>query len=349
MKMKAYTLGASLALLLAACATTPQPAATGDDNIQLETNVFAIKGQDTLRLDTYIDYTQPAPAEGRPVIIYIHGGGFTMGSRINAAQEIFCRHMAKEGFVAVSVDYRLAGMLNNADDGTVINPYGVQSVRESVTIACEDVVDATCFVLQQPAWQVNPAQVSLAGGSAGAITTLTLVYDRCNGADYTQSLPEGFAYAGAISQAGAVGTLEPELVWKSTPCPMMFFHGTIDELVPRGKADIAGTNFMGTEYIAAQLKEMGIPHWVWLEPGADHVLAMKPCTQYLEEQARFLKDFVSGKQQATVYTEWTQPEPDGMQSIEEMVQSVPMYVLGYEKYLKDIDWNNLGIPEDVVY
>lgn len=339
----------SVALLLAACGQVPQPADVDDDNVQLETFVFAIKGQDTLSLDAYIDYTQPAPAEGRAVVIYIHGGGFTMGSRINAAQEVFCRHMAREGLLALSVDYRLAGMLNNEADGTVLNPYGVQTVRQSVTIACEDVVDATNFALQHTAWQVNPAQVSLAGGSAGAITALTLVYDQCNGEEYTQTLPEGFAYAGAISQAGAVGTLEPELVWKRNPCPIMFFHGTIDELVPREKADIAGTNFMGTEYIAAQMKQMGVPHWVWIEPGADHVLAMKPCTEYLEEQARFLKDFASGKRQATVRTEWTQPEPDGMQGIEAMIKSVPLYILGYEKRLKDIDWAHIDMPESVVY
>ena len=351
MKLMTKSLVACMMIAMAACGTTPQGAATSnEDSVKLETNIFAIKGNDTLRIDTYIDYSKEVPAEGRPVIIYIHGGGFTMGSRVNAAQEIFCRHMAEEGFLAASVDYRLAGCLESPTDGSIINPYNVSSVRETVTIACEDVAEATNYILGKAEWKANPKQVSVGGGSAGAVTALTIVYDVCNGSqEYTKKLPEGFAYAGVISQAGAVATLEDELVWKTKPCPMMFFHGSEDPLVPLGKADVSGTNCMGTLYIEKQLEEAGVPHWTWIEKGADHVMAMKPLTSYLEEQARFLKDFASGAAKTAVRTEWADEEPAGMSSVDQMLKFVPMYILGFGKYLDEIDWNNLDKPENIVF
>ena len=315
--------------------------------IQRNTDIFAIKGTDTLRMDTYIDTQAEVKPEGRPVLIYIHGGGFTTGSRVNAAQESFCRYMAAQGFLTAAVEYRLAGM--PSADPSAPNPYGVQSVRETVTIACEDVVEAINYILDKSEWKANPKLVSVSGGSAGAITALTVVYDVCNGADYTKALPEGFSFVGAISHAGAVSTLEDELTWKTKPCPIFFFHGTQDELVPLDKQDVAGTNFMGTTYLTTQFEKMDVPHWTWIEVGADHVMAMKPLTAYLEEQARFLKEFVIGEKHASVKTEWSDETPDGMQSVEQMIKVVPLYILGFGKYLEEIDWLNMPKPDAIVY
>lgn len=319
-----------------------------ENTIQRETNIFAIKGKDTLLIDTYIDSKAKVESEGRPVIIYIHGGGFVTGSRINAAQEIFCRHMAEQGFLAASVDYRLAG-IQYQDPEHVINPYNVNSVLESVTMACDDVVDATNFILNKKEWKANAAKVSVGGGSAGAVASLTLVYDVCNNADYTKKLPKDFAYAGVISQAGAVGTLAEETTWAKKPCPIMFFHGSIDELVPLEKSKIAETNFMGTEYLTRQLKDMDVPHWTWIEKGADHVMAMKPLTSYLEEQTYFLKEFVVKGNKSSVRTDWADKEPAAMQSVDMMLKYVPMYILGFGKYLEDMDFNNIERPKNIVF
>ena len=342
MKIYKHLLVSCVAFLAAAFAAAGQ-------EVTLETNIFSIKGKDTLRIDTYIDYTIPVPEDGRPVVIYIHGGGFTMGHRINAAQEVFCRHMAGEGFLAASVDYRLAGYGFNEVDGVMTNPYNVESVYGTVKIACEDVVDATLYILGNEAFAANPSQVSLAGGSAGAFTALTLVYDQCNGAEYTCSLPEGFKYASTISQAGGVGTLEKELCWKSKPGPIMFFHGTEDIVVPMGQIDMGGTAIVGTRMLSDQLTEMGVPHWTWIQRGSDHVMAMKPCTEYLDEQASFLKNWATGKTTDTVYTELTEVEPANMVSVEAMVKYVPLYILGYGKYIDEIDWDNLDPGDSIVY
>lgn len=50
-----------------------------------------------------------------------------------------------------------------------------------------------------------------------------------------------------------------------------------------------------------------------------------------------------------VYTEWQDQEPANMKDVNQMIKYVPMYILGYDKYLKDIDWGNMQKPDDVVY
>ena len=49
----------------------------------------------------------PSRAAGLPVLLYLHGGGFTIGS--SATHDILCRELARlAGCVVVSLDYRLA-------------------------------------------------------------------------------------------------------------------------------------------------------------------------------------------------------------------------------------------------
>lgn len=317
-----------------------------------DNEIFAIKGKDTLKVDAYYAPKLQVKPEGRPVMVYIHGGGFVGGERKNVAQEIFCRYLAERGWLAVSVDYRLAGIRQNAD-GSVLNPYKVDGTVSAVRIACEDVVAATNYILAHKVWKANPKQVTLGGGSAGAITTLQLIYDAANDVSYTRKLPKGFTYAGGISQAGCICTpvSEDTLTWKRKPCPIMFFHGEKDIIVPLDaeKASWGDCKLFGTHYVARQLKAMEVPYWKWIEHGADHVMAMKPLTNYLEEQLRFLNDFCLKGLQSTVNTEVEDQKPSSMASIEEMLKYVPMYILGYGKYMEEMDWEHLNKPTEIKY
>lgn len=38
-----------------------------------------------------------------------------------------------------------------------------------------------------------------------------------------------------------------------------------------------------------------------------------------------------------------------MKDVNEMIKFVPMYILGYDKYLNEIDFNNMEKPTGVVY
>ena len=320
------------------------------DVVTRDTRIYSIIGKDTLRMDAYINPKAEVNPEGRPVLMYIHGGGWTMGSRVNAAQEIYCRYMAERGWLALSIDYRLVGVSVNTDGVVQKLSDLVGSNMIAAKTACSDVVDATNFVLQQKDWKADPNKFCLAGGSAGAIAALQTVYDSCNEEEYTQRLPKGFAYAGAISQAGCIliESGQQRLTWKKKPCPMMLIHGTEDNAMPLGVLEL-DCRFIGTEPITDQLEEMGVPYWKWIERGADHVMAMRTLTVYLEEQYHFLRDFVENGQQTSIITECKEKVPATMSSVEAMIQYVPFYILGYGMYLDQMDWNNMKKPENIVF
>lgn len=94
---------------------------------------------------------------------------------------------------------------------------------------------------------------------------------------------------------------------------------------------------------------MSTPYWKWIELRANHVMAMKPPTTYLEEQYRFLNDYCVGGLQSTVNTVVADLQPALMASVEMMLKYVPLYIVGYGKYLDQIDWDNLQKPDSVVY
>ena len=106
---------------------------------------------------------------------------------------------------------------------------------------------------------------------------------------------------------------------------------------------------MGTIYVAQQLDTLGVSYWKWIEKGADHVMAMKPLTNYLEEQYRFLDDFIVKKIQSKVNTEVEDCVPAEMSSVNAMLKYVPFYILGYDKYLEQLDWNKIEKPKSIVY
>jgi len=332
---------AIIAILTITCASL-----LAQHRVERTTEVYAVKGQDTLVLDIYVDQAAQVNAP-RPMMIYVHGGGFSMGSRKNVMQEFFSRHYAEMGWVSVSIDYRL-GASPNALTPDQQSKYGCRGVHDIIRLACQDLVDATVYLLGRKELAIDPTKVLISGGSAGAITCVTTEYDICKGADYTKKLPEGFNYAGVISHSGSVGELSDTLVWKNTPCPMLLMHGSEDQLVPLEKGVSGEEQLFGSKYLYRQFAAMGVPCWLYIEKGADHCIAMKGLDLTYEAD-RFYKDFVENPKAKQVSTEWEESEPAAMQDIEHMIKFVPMYILGYEKYLEEMDWSNLGMPTEIKY
>jgi carboxylesterase type B len=60
---------------------------------------------DSLRLDIYMPDANIDPVEKRPLIVMMHGGALLTGQRQDMAY--YCMEMARRGFVAATVTYRL--------------------------------------------------------------------------------------------------------------------------------------------------------------------------------------------------------------------------------------------------
>jgi acetyl esterase/lipase len=75
----------------------------GIDAIRREFVYAKIPGED-LQLDIYYPRAAPPPG-GYPLIIWIHGGGWILGSK---RQDVFVRHFPRYGYAIASLEYRLA-------------------------------------------------------------------------------------------------------------------------------------------------------------------------------------------------------------------------------------------------
>jgi len=293
------------------------------NTIERKTYTYSVKDGKELLLDTYTDSSVAFEGK-RPVMIYVHGGGFSNGSRINALQIRYCKHFVAKGFVAVAINYRL-GIKEGAKPEEMTDDH----IMKAVSMACEDLFDATAFIIANAGeWNIDPGKIIISGGSAGAITCLTAEYLLCSGGGPAGTLPADFNYAGIISHAGCVIVPGDTLIWEKTPCPMLLMHGSVDNMVPFDTRSGSGSIYGGSNYLHRQFTALGLPHWLYEEAGADHIVALKPLQHNFGETDTFIEKFVLEGKHAIVHTVWADEKPDSMN---DMMKVVPWYIMGWEK------------------
>lgn len=305
-------------LIFIACLINFKTAA--QSNVDKETFIYAKKDTLSLKLDKYEDKSITSNAK-KPVIIYVHGGGFATGSRVNALQITYAKYFARKGFVSILIDYRL-GLTNKTDPGEKL-------ILDAVNSAVLDLVDATSFLIsKENEWNIDLTKVIISGGSAGAITCLTTEYDLSNKGSLTKTLPEEFRYAGVISHAGAVIVTQDSLIWKRKPAPMLLFHGDKDQLVPFEKLKVENDLYAGSNYLHKQFQDAKISHWLYQEVGSDHIVALKPLQYNFSEIDNFIENYVFKEKELFQHTLWESKEKESMQ---DLMKVVPLYILGWNK------------------
>src|SRR6516162_11212698 len=136
-----------------------------------------IGGEECLNLNVW---TPDTGAAGLPVLVWIHGGAFTNGS--SSVADYDGAAFARDGVVCVSINYRLAA------EGFLFLDDGIAN------LGLLDQLAALRWVQDNIAsFGGDPARVTVAGESAGAMSVITLL-----------SMPraEGL-FAQAIAQSGA--------------------------------------------------------------------------------------------------------------------------------------------------
>lgn len=288
-----------------------------DHKYNKETFTYKVIDGEELKLDKIIDLSVKNKRK-KPIFMYIHGGEFTTGSRINVLQQRYCKHYASQGYTSFLLDYRLSLKCETAEE--IVN---------CVKISVEDLIDATNYILNKATeWNLDVNKFIITGGSAGAIICLTTEYEIVNDYPYTKKLSSNFNYAGVISHAGAVIEWGENLKWKRKPCPLMLMHGTNDSQVPFNTQLDDGMIIAGSNYIHNQLKEMNVSHYFYVEDEADHIVALKPMQYNLDEIDTFLKKFVWNETDAIVHQLWKDKVPGSMSKMNEIV---PLYINGWDR------------------
>ena len=269
-------------------------------DIRKETEIFSIKGADTLRLDRY--FVPGTGQEASPVVVFVFGGGFRFGDRYSERYVPYFDFLARHGCTVVSIDYR--PMLGRIQFDKKPSPADFMDILQgAIDTAVTDLYDATCYIArQEKAWNIDPKKIVISGSSAGAITVLQAEYYLCNGDHLAVGLPEGFRYAGVISFAGAISS-KKRLHWQTAPCPIMLFHGNADGIVPFRKAHIPILGGLwGSESIAESLEDLESPYCFHEIDNAGHEIASLPMNRNLYDIAAFLSRQVIGSEPLSIRT-----------------------------------------------
>ena len=273
--------------------------------ILMETEIFAVKGSDTLRLDRY--FLSGMEQADSPVVVFVFGGGFKFGERYSEMFVPYFEFLARHGCTIASIDYRtMLGRINF--DGRPSPVDFMNILQSAIDTAVVDLYDATRYIAQQrEAWGIDLEKIVISGSSAGAITVLQAEYYRCNSHSLAARLPEGFRYAGVISFAGAISD-KKKLHWQTLPCPVMLFHGNADGIVPFRKAHLPFLGGLwGSETIARNLESLDSPCHFYEIDNAGHEIASLPMTRNLYDIAAFLSRQVIDGKPLSVHTLETVP------------------------------------------
>jgi len=264
------------------------------DSVRIETFTYAFKDGKSLDLDVYTPAFDNKAL--RPLIFYVHGGGFSGGKRNEPGIQTFCKKLAQHGYVVSSITYRLTRQ------GTA-TAFGCDcpAVDKLNTFneAVEDVQDATFFMIKnRDKMGIDPQKIILSGSSAGAEAVLNAAYQP----PYCYGLDSGpVSYAGVISMAGAVP--DTSRIFKESAIPSLLFHGTCDNLVPYAsaphhyckKSEPGYLILHGSYTIAEKLKKLETPYWLYTYCNAAHEIASKPMSANFNEIVDFCYSYVVNK------------------------------------------------------
>jgi predicted peptidase len=193
---------------------------------KMQTLTYFNDGRDKLDLDLYLPEFQDTTKK-IPLILYVHGGGFSGGNRLDPLISKMALSMNTAGYAFASISYRL--LMKGKSFGCD------QPAHQKIMVFQQSMIDvrrATAFLLtRNTEFNLDMSKVILAGSSAGAEAILhTAYWSTANLPDEALVLSADFKYAGIISMAGAL--IDPTMITGENALPSLFFHGTCDALVP---------------------------------------------------------------------------------------------------------------------
>lgn len=249
--------------------------------IEVATYTYAIKGEDTLKLDVYTP-KKLKKQDSLPVLLYMHGGGFAVGNRDYPSEVKLAQLAAEKGYLGVSMSYRLTRKGQKTGFGCDCPKAEKLATFKS---AAMDFMDAAKFIYDNHALLGADVNKIIAGGSsAGAEGMLNAVFMR---EYFVEDLKiyENIKFAGVFSLAGAM--VNADYITADNAIPSVFFHGTADHLVPfasaahhQCKPTKKGYLILdGSSVIVDKLSEFEIPYYFQKVVGGKHESSSIPFDQ----------------------------------------------------------------------
>lgn len=285
--------------LLSTCLIAQEPAST-------QTDIPYLGSDRAEKLDVYLPsaaYSRP-----RPAVIFIHGGGWTGGSKSDGRSREFCNALADRGYVAFSIDYLLNKASKDESGKTRID----QVVWPQNFYDCKTAVR---FVRKHAEeFGVDPSRIAVMGASAGAHLAL-LVAATKDAADWNKgglylaesndvaavvefygrhdvTLDRRMHFSGATpeeTEANVIAASPVTHITSQMP-PVLAVQGDKDTIVPVTYG----------RRLTDRLRELHVPFEYIEIPGAEHSFGLTPPQMDLQPALfAFLEKYLGGRASET--------------------------------------------------
>jgi alpha/beta superfamily hydrolase len=235
----------------------------------------------------------------RPLIIWMHGGGFKFGTKEAKGIQLWSKTFAQRGYVCAAINYRLSkkNPLFHFDELLKGSYYGVQDAKMAVEY----------FKHHYKEYNIDPDKIILAGNSAGGIIAMQTAYSTNAELAKMVKLPdtvegaktrELLKVAAVINLWGAIFDLN----WlKNTRVPIVNVLGSKDNVVPPTNKN---NSLHGGLDIHTEADALHIPNQLKVFDGYSHELQKRfnpifPVGQGTKkrwlEAGQFAADFLYGQ------------------------------------------------------
>lgn len=265
---------------------------------------------DALNLDVYMPDPNVDPVALRPLIIMVHGGSFMAGTRQEMAY--LSMEMARRGFVAATITYRLGWGCNATDAfGICLACGGLDgNLRVAIYRAAQDARAAVRYLAaMSDSFGIDTSMIFMQGTSAGAITAMHAAFwDQTEASGYC---PSCVNHVGLLDTTGNAHTFMPSIKGVVNNCgairevahlggqhdiPVISFHDEGDCVVPFGTGQVMSclcTPFQwvaGSNSIHNSLTADGKCHMLNRAPGVNH--CWYPSNAIIPKATCFLKSIM---------------------------------------------------------
>lgn len=251
-------------------------------------------------LDVYLARTGSGEIERKPVMIYIHGGGWAAGTK-NRLPYFLTKGLNDGWFHVVSVEYRFTNVaIHPAQTNDCIR--AIQYVRANAE-----------------EWKIDPEKIGVTGGSAGGhLSFWVALHDDAADKDsedpverFSSRVSCAFPFAGptdwsllasiehvhpayrkliGYEPGTPASEMDPEKMTDVSPVsfvsgddpPIVIFHGDADVIVPIEHATV----------MVEKLKEAGVVHELIVVPGGKHGVAGAGTPQLIEQALKAVKKYL---------------------------------------------------------